>query len=125
MNTSGHVDGLLSVFLNWQALLISFGVFILLGVVRNIGINKDKDGKVTGGFALHHMFQRFLPTYPYVIAILFCLLPKSPLPELVTTSFSGRLLYGLYTGWLSGFSYQLLKSLLNKAGAQIPEENKP
>jgi hypothetical protein len=122
MPSADHLDKFLDVFLNWQAVLLSFGVFILLGVIRGIGTQKDSTGQVVGGYAKNIWFQRFTPVYPYLIALGLCAVPKMPLPEVVATSLATKLLYGLYTGWLSGFSYQMIKSILKKAGVVVPDQ---
>lgn len=115
------MDKITEVFLNWQVLLVAFAAFAVLGVVRNVG-TKRKDGKVVGGFAQHQIFLRLLPLYPYVLALGFCFIPGVPLPEIVTKTLAVKILFGIYAGWLSGFSFQLVKSVLAKGGVKVDEE---
>lgn len=116
------LDKITDVFLNWQAVLVSFGVFIILGVIRAMGTQKDDKGNVVGGYAQHHVFQRLLPLFPYVLAAIFCCVPKAPIPTIVAGSWTTKIIYSIYVGWLSGFSYQLLRSLFTKAGSTLPDQ---
>jgi hypothetical protein len=120
MNPAEQVDRFLDVFLNWQSVLMSFGVFVVVGLVRKIGTQVDGKGAVVGGFAQNKLFRMLLPLYPYALATMFCLVPKAPLPDVVKISAFTKILYGLYTGWLSALSVQLIKGILEKAGAKIP-----
>jgi hypothetical protein len=117
------VDKITEVFLNWQVLLISFAAFAVLGIIKNIGTKKDKDKKIIGGFAQHQLFSRLLPLYPYVLASGFCFIPGVPLPEVVTGTLAVKILFGIYAGWLSGFSFQLVKSVLAKSGVKVGDED--
>lgn len=102
------------IFINWQVLLISFATFAILGVIRSIGTKKDKDGNVSGGVAQHRWFMTFLPAYPYVLALGLCFLPGIPLPDVVTKTIAVKVLYAIYTGWLSDKSYQLITNFIDK-----------
>jgi len=108
------MDKITTVMASWEVLLISFAAFAVLGVVRAIGTKKDKDGKVAGGWAQSRPFQALMPLYPYVLAMGLIFIPGVPLPELVTKTLAVKLLFGIYTGWLSGFSFQVVKSVLEK-----------
>jgi len=112
------------VFLNWEVLLISFAAFAVLGIIKNIGTKKDKDKKIIGGFAQHQLFNRLLPLYPYVLAMGFCFIPGVPLPDVVTKTLAVKILFGIYAGWLSGFSFQLVKSVLAKGGVKVNGDEK-
>ena len=106
------MEKIVDVLVNWQALLISFASFALLGVIRAIGTRKDKDGKATGGFATSRWFQMLLPLYPYLLTVGFVFAPGFPLPAELSKTMAVKILFGLWTGWLSGFSYQLAKKVL-------------
>jgi hypothetical protein len=102
------------VLLNWQVLLIALVVSAVLGVLRAIGTKKDSTGKVIGGWAQNRYFQMFLPLYPYVLSVGFVFLPGVSLPDLVVKTLAVKVLFGVYAGWLSGFSFQVVKSILEK-----------
>lgn len=104
-------------FLNWQALAAAFGSFILLGLIRQVGTRKNKAGKVTGGFAQSKWFNAFTPLYPYILAIGMVLLLPMPkvVVELGKKAFMAKILFGLYAGWLSGYSFQVIKKFLENA----------
>jgi hypothetical protein len=108
------VDKIVNVLVNWQALLVAFASFALLGVVRAVGTRKDKDGKVIGGFSQNRWFQMFLPVYPYILALGAVFAPGLPLPVELSKTLAVKILFGIWAGWLSGFSYQLVKKVLEK-----------
>lgn len=108
------MDKIADVFANWQVLLISFAAFAVLGVVRAVGTKKDAAGKVVGGWAQSKPFQALMPVYPYVLAMGLVFIPGVPLPDLVTKTLAVKILFGIYAGWLSGFSFQVVKSVLEK-----------
>lgn len=110
------MDKITDVFLNWQVLLISFVAFAILGVVRAVGTRKNAKGEIIGGWAQTRCFQIGLPVYPYIITMGLVFLPGIPMPEAVTSTLAVKLLYGVYSGWLSGFSFQLVKNVLKKSG---------
>lgn len=120
----GKLDQLTDVFFNWQVLLISFAVFTLISLVRQIGTRKIA-GTITGtvvlsGWAESGWFKAWLPVMPYALAIGLIFLPGIPLPEVVVKSAPKLLvvkfLYAIYAGWLSDKSYQVVKVLLEKVG---------
>jgi len=108
------MDKIMAALVNWQALLVAFASFALLGVIRALGTKKDKAGKVIGGFALNRWFQMLLPIYPYALAMLAVFTPGLPMPEVLPKTIAVKIMFGLWTGWISGFSYQLAKKVLEK-----------
>lgn len=105
---------LTEVLLNWQVVLIALVVYAILGVLKAIGTRKDSTGKVVGGWAQNRYFQMLLPLYPYVLAIGFVFLPGVCLPDLVVKTLAVKFFFGVYAGWLSGLSFQVVKSILEK-----------
>ena len=116
------MDMITKVFLNWEVLLVSFAAFAVLGLVKKLGTKKDKDKKIVGGFAANRWFLKFLPLYPYVLTMGLCFIPGVPLPETATKTLAVKILFGIYAGWLSGFSFQLVKSVLAKSGVKMEVE---
>lgn len=111
------MDQIKEFFLNWQSLAAAFGSFILLGLIRRLGTKKNAEGKVTGGFAQNKWFNAFTPLYPYILAVvivLFLPLPKI-IVELGKKTIMAKILFGLYAGWLSGYSFQVIKKFLENA----------
>jgi hypothetical protein len=115
------MEKITEVFVNWQVLLLSFAAFAILGVVRAMGTRK-KDGKVVGGWAQSRWFKMFMPVYPYALTLGLVFVPGIPLPKLVTETLAVKVLYGIYAGWLSGFSFQLVKNVLEKAGVKFGKD---
>jgi len=102
-----------SVFLSWQVLLIGIVIFLLLRLARRIP--KLKDSKT---------FRAGLPVWPYVLGLGCVFLPGVPLPAMISTV-TAKAMYGLYSGWLSGFSYQLVRHVLETKGGLQKEGDKP
>jgi hypothetical protein len=104
-------------FVNWQLILVAFGSFILVSIIRSAGTRKDVDGKVTGGYAQNKWFLSFVPLYPYILAILLTFL--LPLPKMVVElgkkGIVVKILFGCVAGWLSSYSFQLVKKILENA----------
>lgn len=119
------MEKIVDVLVNWQALLVAFASFALLGVIRALGTTKDKDGKIVGGFSQSKYFQMFTPTYPYLISMAFVFAPGLPLPVELSKTLAVKLMFGLWTGWLSGFSYQLAKKVLEKGFGVIFSDTLP
>ena len=115
-----RLDQLTDVFFNWQVLLVSFVAFAVVSVIRQVGTHKDKDGKVIGGWAENRYFHILLPLLPYVLCLGLIFIPGVPLPEIIVKSspklLAIKILYGIYAGWLSDKSYQVVKKLLEKFG---------
>lgn len=107
------MDKITAVILSWQAVMLSFAAFAILGVVRGMG-TKKKDGKVVGGWAQHRLFKMFLPLYPYVLCLGLVFIPGIPLPEKLTGALGAKLLYAIWCGWFSDKVYQVIKSVLEK-----------
>jgi hypothetical protein len=98
-----------AVFLSWQVLLIGIVVFLLLRLARRVP--KLKDCRV---------FTAGLPVWPYALGMGCVMLPGVPLPSMISTV-TAKLMYGLYSGWLSGFSYQLVRHILETKGGLAAE----
>ena len=117
MDEAGLIKTLGEVFLNWQVLLISFSAFAVLSVVKKMGTKREgdkKDGKIIGGFAQSKWFKAGKPAYPYALAMGLCFIPGVPLPEKVSATIALQVMYGIYAGWLSDKSYQLITNFVNK-----------
>lgn len=114
-----NLDKLTDVFINWQVILLSFAVFAILGVIRTVGTEKDKDGKVVGGFAENTWFKRFLPVYPYLFSLGLVFIPGIPMPEAVGKTLAVKILYGIYVGWLTDKVYQIIKKYLEERGIHL------
>ena len=114
------LDQLSEVFLNWQVLLIAFGAFAIVNTIRMIGTKKDEKGAVIGGWAENRYFKVLLLVLPYVLACGLVFLPGIPMPEIImkasTKLLAVKILYGIYAGWLSDKSYQVVKKVLEKFG---------
>jgi hypothetical protein len=115
-----HLEQITDVFFNWQVLLLSFAAFVIVSIIRTIGTRKDKDGQVIGGWAENRYFNISLLLMPYAITIGLVFVPCMPLPEVVVKAAPKLLvvkfLYGVYAGWLSDKSYQVVKKVLEKFG---------
>lgn len=119
------MDKMAEIFLNWQVLLISFATFAVVRLLRALGTQRDpKTKEVTGGWAEHYWFRRFLPIYPYAISFALCFLPGVPMPEVVVTgkTLAIKILYAIYTGWLSEKIYQIVKRFLEEKGVKIGDD---
>lgn len=108
------MDKITSVMASWEAFLLAFAAFAVIGVIRGIGTRKDKDGKVTGGWAQSRPFKMFLPVYPYILALGFIFIPGVPIPEKVGTALGARILFALWCGWLSDKAFEIVKRVLEK-----------
>jgi hypothetical protein len=108
------MDKITAVLINWQAFLISFAAFAIIGVVRGIGTRKDSSGVIVGGWAQSRVFKMLLPILPYVITLGIVFLPDAPLPEQVQDTLTVKVLYGVWAGWLSDKSFQIVKRVLEK-----------
>ena len=111
------MDKITEVILSWQAVMLSFAAFAILGVVRNMGTKKIwEDGKlkILGGFAQNRFFKMFLPLYPYFLCGGLVFVPGIPTPEKLGTALGAKLLYAVWCGWFSDKVYQVIKSVLEK-----------
>jgi hypothetical protein len=115
-----QLDRLTDIFFNWQVLLISFVAFAVVSVIRQMGTKKDKDGNVIGGWAENRYFHVLLPLLPYGLCMGLIFIPGVPLPEVVVKAtpklVAVKILYGIYAGWMSDKSYQVVKKALEKFG---------
>jgi len=119
------MDKIVDVFINWQAFALAFVSFIVLGIVRAMGTKKDKDGKVVGGFAQSRAFQMLLPLFPYLITLGVVFIPGVPLPEGLTKTLAVKIFFALWAGWLSGYSFQVIKKVLEKGFGMNFDPQKP
>lgn len=110
------------VFFNWQLLLISFCVFIVLSTVKRVGTKKKGDKKIVGGFAHTKVWKMLQPVLPYPVAIGLCFIPGAPLPEAVTGTLAVKIMFGLVAGFLSDKSFQVVKNVLERTGVKFPEK---
>lgn len=110
---STGVDKIFSVIVSWQAVLLSFAIFVILGLIRGFG-TKKVDGVVVGGWAQSKWFKMFLPLYPYVLSSGLVLIPGIPLPTGMTATVGAKILYAIWCGWFSDKVYQIVKSVLEK-----------
>jgi hypothetical protein len=108
------MDKITAVMASWEAFLLAFAAFAVIGVIRGIGTRKDKDGKVTGGWAQSRPFKMFLPIYPYLLTVGAIFIPGIPIPEKVGTALGARILFALWCGWLSDKSFEVVKKVLEK-----------
>ena len=106
------MSNITEIFVNWQVLMISFAAFAVLGVIRQIGTKKDENKVAIGGFTQSKWFKMFTPVYPYLLTMGAVFIPGIPLPEKVTATLAVKLMFGIYAGWLSGFSFQVVKKVL-------------
>ena len=94
--------------------------FAVVSVIRQIGTKMDKDKNVVGGWAENKYFKIILPILPYGITLGLVFIPGVPLPETVVKAapklLAVKILYGIYAGWLSDKSYQVVKKVLEKFG---------
>jgi hypothetical protein len=99
---------------SWEAFLLAFAAFAILGVVRQMGTKKDTKGKVVGGWAQSRPFRMLLPVYPYVLCLGMIFIPGVPLPEKLGAALGAKLLFALWAGWLSDKSFEIVKRILEK-----------
>lgn len=107
------MDRITEVMASWEAFILAFAAFAVLGVVRQLGTRK-KDGKVVGGWAKSRIFDSMLPVYPYVLTLGFVFIPGIPLPAKVGTALGAKILFALWCGWLSDKAFEVVKRVLEK-----------
>jgi hypothetical protein len=107
------VEKIITIFVSWEALLVAFTSFIILQIIRRVGTNIDEGGNKKGP-TQHRFFQMFLPLYPYLLTIGLIFIPGVPTPAALEKTIAVKILFGLWTGWISGFSYQIVKKVLEK-----------
>lgn len=108
------MDTIASVMASWEAFLLAFAAFAVLGAVRGVGTRKDKAGKVVGGWAQSRPFKMFLPVYPYILTVGAIFIPGIPVPAKVGTAIGAKILFALWCGWLSDKSFEIVKRILEK-----------
>lgn len=108
------MEKITAVMASWEAFLLAFAAFAVIGVIRGVGTRKDKDGKVVGGWAQSRPFKMFLPVYPYILCLGFIFIPGIPIPEKVGTALGAKILFALWCGWLSDKAFEIVKRILEK-----------
>lgn len=108
------MENITAVMASWEAFLLAFSAFAVIGVIRGIGTRKDANGKVVGGWAQSRPFQMLLPVYPYVLTLGFIFIPGIPLPAKVGTALGAKILFALWCGWLSDKAFEIVKRVLEK-----------
>lgn len=108
------MDKITAVMASWEAFLLAFAAFAIIGVVRQVGSKKDKDGNVVGGFAQSRPFKMLLPVYPYALTLGAVFIPGIPIPEKVGAALGAKILFALWAGWLSDKVYEIVKKVLEK-----------
>lgn len=108
------MDKITAVMASWEAFMLAFAAFAVLGVIRGIGTRKDKDGKVIGGWAQSRPFKMFMDLYPYILTVGAIFIPGIPLPEKLGTAMGAKILYAIWCGWLSDKSFAIVKRILEK-----------
>lgn len=108
------MENITAVMASWQAFLLAFAAFAVIGVIRGIGTRKDDKGRITGGWAQSRPFKMLLPVYPYVLTLGLIFIPGIPIPEKVGTALGARLLFALWCGWLSDKAFEIVKRVLEK-----------
>jgi len=108
------VDNITTVMASWEAFLLAFAAFAVIGVIRGIGTKKNAAGKVIGGWAQSRPFKMLLPVYPYVLTVGFIFIPGIPIPAKVGTALGAKLLFALWCGWLSDKAFEIVKRVLEK-----------
>lgn len=108
------MDKIAAVMASWEAFLLAFAAFAVIGVIRGVGTRKDSRGNVVGGWAQSRPFKTFLPVYPYVLTIGAVFIPGTPVPKQVGAAVGAKILYALWCGWLSDKSFEIVKRVLEK-----------
>lgn len=108
------MDKITSVMASWEALLLAFAAFAVIGVLRQAGTRKDKNGNVVGGWAQSRPFKMFLDFYPYLLCGGAVFIPGIPIPEKLGVAVGAKILYAIYCGWLSDKAFAIVKRVLEK-----------
>jgi len=108
------MEKITSVMASWEAFLLAFAAFAIIGVLRQIGTKKDDKKNVVGGWAQSRPFKMLLPVFPYVITIGAVWVPGVPIPAQVGTAIGAKVLYALWCGWLSDKVFEIVKRILEK-----------
>jgi len=108
------MDRITTVMASWEAFLLAFAAFAVIGVLRQVGTRKDANGNVTGGWAQSRPFQMLLPVYPYVLTLGAIFIPGTPIPAAVGTAIGAKILFALWCGWLSDKVFEIVKRVLEK-----------
>lgn len=119
------MDKITAVIVSWQAFLLAFAAFAIIGVVRNMGTKKE-NGVVVGGWAQSNVFKMLLPLTAYVICLGLVFVPGIPLPAELPATVGAKVLYAIWCGWFSDKSYQVIKSILEKGfGVKFADSTAP
>jgi len=108
------MEKITAVMASWEAFLLAFAAFAIIGVIRRAGTKKDKDGNVVGGWAQSKPFSMFMDFYPYIFCGGMVFVPGIPLPEKLEATIGAKVLYAIYCGWLSDKSFAIVKRVLEK-----------
>jgi hypothetical protein len=108
------MDKITAVMASWEAFLLAFAAFAVIGVLRQVGTRKDAKGNVTGGWAQSRPFKMLLPVYPYVLTLGAIFIPGVPIPAAVGTAIGAKILFALWCGWLSDKAFEIVKRVLEK-----------
>ena len=108
------MDKITAVMASWEAFLLAFAAFAIIGVLRQVGTRKNKKGDVEGGWAQSRPFKMLLPVYPYVLCLGAVFIPGIPLPEKVGVALGAKILFALWAGWLSDKAFEIVKRVLEK-----------
>jgi hypothetical protein len=108
------MDKITSVMASWEAFLLAFAAFAVIGVLRQVGTRKDSRKNVIGGWAQSRPFKMLLPIFPYVICLGVIWIPGIPIPEKVGTAMGAKILFALWCGWLSDKAFEIVKRVLEK-----------
>lgn len=107
----------MEIFLNWQTVLFSLGIFVLSYLIR-LSIQYFwkawRISKLYNEFILHVL--------PIVLGGAVALLAKTfPWPDVLAASGSARLFYGIFLGMVCGLVYGRVRKVITMAGVKTPE----
>jgi len=118
------MDTVLQALFGWQLLFFCLGIAAVTFVIRKIVEFYILDNpKMPGSRASKAWKELFLPIGPVIGGALLGLCAvKYPFPDGIS-SVSGRVMFGLVAGLLSGFVYRVIKGMLKKTAGVSVDEN--